>query len=131
VEKRENRTVPFSFVAAALLLFSYGEKAQAVFGVADRMPAATLIVPMFEVAINTANDSTNTLPVITNTSAGTVVVHWQVWDANGNSTDIFGNTSVGSLETIPFDMGGLINAASAATKTQLADTDGLQRVYDL
>lgn len=112
----------FPYVMAALLFFSLAGNAPAVIGVPDRVPAATLIVPMFEVAINSAVDSADTLPVITNAFASPFTVHWEVWDVNGNSTvDLFGNTTLGPLETMPFSMRILIDGASAATKAQLTD----------
>lgn len=109
-------------VMTVLLLLSYAGNAQAVLGIPDRVPAATLIVPMFEVSTNFAVDSMDTLPVITNVFGASYTVHWEVWDVNGNSTiDLFGNTTIGPFETIPFSMSELINSASPATRAQLLD----------
>ncbi len=106
-----------------LILFAGFERADAVLGIPDRTSAATLLVPMFEVAINPAADSLNTLPIITNTGGSAVTVHYEVWDVMGNSTPIFGNFPLAPLETRPMSVRALIDAASPATKAQLTDGD--------
>lgn len=104
-----------------MTFFACYEKAQAVLGIPDHVPAATLIVPMFEVAIDASTNSLNTLPVVTNAFSASVTVHYEVWDVNGNNTGIFGNFVLAPFQTTAFDMRGLINAASPGTRTQLTD----------
>lgn len=106
-----------------MIFFACQEKAQAVLGIPDHTTAATLLVPMFEVAINPAVDSLDTLPIVTNISFATVIVHYEVWDVMGNSTDIFGNFILGPSETIPMSVRALIDAAPPATRDQLRDGD--------
>jgi hypothetical protein len=103
-----------------MLLFAYTEKSHAMLGVPDHVPAATLIVPFFEVGIDSETHPQDTLPVILGLAP--ITVHYEVWDVFGNLTLLNGNFSVGTAETRAFSMRDIINAtASAGQKTQLTD----------
>lgn len=103
--------------AVTLLLFmalSYGT-AGAVYGIPDQIPSATLIVPLMEKGISTSH-ATNT--VVVNTCSP-VTVHYEVWDIDGNLTDIFGNVTItGSWVS---DFGSFLASATPAQRTQLTD----------
>jgi len=104
-----------------VLLFGYAGNAGAVLGIPDHVPAATLIVPYFEVGINSATHPHDTLPVVTNAFFGTVTVHYEIWDVFGNLVDAFGNFTLGPIQTAPFSMRSLIAPLSGSQKTQLTD----------
>lgn len=103
------------------LLLLYGATAWAVVGIPDHVPAATLIVPMFEVGIDSVANPIDTLLVVTNAYLATYTVHYEVWDVYGNLTDIFGNFTLGPADSQPLSMRGIISAASPAQQAQLTD----------
>jgi hypothetical protein len=99
------------FLFAAL---SYGT-AGAVYGIPDQIPSATLVVPLMEKGIATSH-ATNTVVVNTCTPQ---TIHYEVWDIDGNLTDIYGNvTIVGSWVS---DFGSLLASATPAQRAQLTD----------
>lgn len=61
-----------------LALWGYGSRANAELGAIDEVPAATLLVPYFEVDLDDAN-GTDTLFTINNASATAVLVHVTLW----------------------------------------------------
>ena len=66
-------------LAVALLgLLVAGQGAQAIIGTVDDVPAATLLLPYFEVNLTDANDVT-TLFSVNNASATAVLVHVVLW----------------------------------------------------
>ncbi len=66
----------------------------AVVGIPDVTPAATLIVPFFEVGVNSAENSENTLLVVTNISPTTEIVHYHIWNVDGIASSIYGNVQL-------------------------------------
>lgn len=88
-------------------------------GATDKVPAATLLVPFFEVGISSAQD---TILVVNDVSFETSIIHYEVWDIDGNNTDeLWGNVTLGPFETWSISMADLISGASAATRSQLTD----------
>jgi hypothetical protein len=65
-------------IAFALALAGLVDTARAEIGTADNVPAATLLLPYFEVAVNDPN-GVNTYLTINNASATAVVAHVQLW----------------------------------------------------
>src|SRR5829696_10120070 len=59
-------------------LFGFAGQASAVIGTIDDVPAATLLLPYFEVDLNNANGVT-TLFSINNASATAVLAHVTIW----------------------------------------------------
>ena len=54
-------------------------------GALDTSPAATLIVPFFEVGINASTHSQDTFAIVYNRATTTTQIHYHVWDKNGNA----------------------------------------------
>ncbi len=67
-----------SIVLALVALFGFGTQAQAVIGTIDDVPAATLLLPYFEVD-STGSNGITTLFSINNASATAVLAHVTVW----------------------------------------------------
>ncbi|HEY7213409.1 MAG TPA: hypothetical protein VIC28_02215 [Thermoanaerobaculia bacterium] len=67
-----------SLCLALLGLLGFGGQALAVINAADPVPAATLLVPYFEVDLNNVN-GVNTLFSINNASATAILAHVTVW----------------------------------------------------
>jgi hypothetical protein len=90
-------------------------------GTPDNTPAATLVVPFFEVSKSGVQD---TLLVVTNTyGGGNVIIHYEIWDIDGILADVYGNVTLGPDDSWSISMKTLIAAASAAAKSQLTDGD--------
>jgi hypothetical protein len=67
-------------LAAACFLFVGTGKAQAVVGIPDDVPGATLLFPFFKVNPNrTAASTLDTLLVVTNTANTSATVHFTIW----------------------------------------------------
>lgn len=111
------------FILVTLVIIFSAIKSDAVLGIPDRIVAATLLVPGFSVSVNPAIDSLNTLPVVTNTSGSSIIVHYEVWDVLGRSTNIFGNFTLGPRETRPMSIRALIESAPFSERERLRDDD--------
>jgi len=107
-------------LTALLVLFPLaGTTFAGIPGATDRVPAATLLVPFFEVGISSAQD---TLLVVNDVSFdSSTTIHYEVWDIDGSPAEIWGNVTLGPAKTWSVSMGDLISAASSASKTQLTD----------
>ncbi len=92
-------------------------------GTPDKTPAATLIVPFFEVGINSAQDPIDTLLAVTNVMASQRMIHYHVWDINGNAVDLFNDEDLNGSATWSVSMRTLIDGATSAVKTALTDGD--------
>lgn len=104
-------------IAISLCLFNLLAcgTAAAVYGIPDQVPSATLVVPLMEKGISSSH-ATNT--VVVNFCAP-LTIHYEVWDINGNLTNIFGNVTVtGSWVS---DFGSLLGSATPAQRAQLTD----------
>jgi hypothetical protein len=105
-----------SALAVAALLLLVAAPARAVLGTADDVPAATLLIPYFEVDFGNANGVT-TLVAIQNTSATAILAHVTLWTDLGIPTYVFDvyltgfDTQVINMRDV-FD-GGLPHVASA------------------
>lgn len=107
-------------IMVLLILCAAVGKTEAVLGIPDPVPAATLLVPMFEVGVDFGANPIDTLPVVTNVCACTQTIHWTIWDRDGNVATS-GNFSLPTGDTEALSVRTLINAASAGVKTQLTD----------
>jgi hypothetical protein len=100
------------------VLLSQG-KAEAVIGVPDVVQSATLIVPLMEKGISSGH---NTLTVATTFCAGTTILHWQLWDIDGNAmTGLSGNVTITGDQSWVSDFGTILSGASTPQLTQLTD----------
>ncbi len=105
-----------------LVLTFAGYLEAGVVGVPDHVPAATVIVPYFEVGINSAIDCNDTLPIVRNTGSSPVTVHYQVWDEFGNALpDLSGNFTIGPQATKTITIRYLILNASASSLSKMTD----------
>ncbi|HVG09282.1 MAG TPA: hypothetical protein VNM67_16365 [Thermoanaerobaculia bacterium] len=102
-----------------LLALTLAVPAFAVPGAADRVPAATLLVPFFETGINSTTHPHDTLLVVTNWLFADTIFHYHVWDVDGNATGLNGNITLNQLDTWSAAMRDLIGTASPAVRTQL------------
>jgi len=94
-------------------------KAEAVIGIPDNVQSATLIVPLMERGIS---GSHNTLTVATTVCAGTSILHWQLWDIDGNAmTGLSGNVTITGDQSWVSDFGTILSGASTSQLTQLTD----------
>jgi hypothetical protein len=89
-------------------------------GVTDQVRAATLLVPFFEVGIDSAANPDDTLLVVTNRSAGPQTVHYEVWDVDGESTGLFDNVFIPAGASESISMRTLINDGDAGDRAALA-----------
>ncbi len=109
------------FACLSMLALTLATGAHAVPGATDRVAAASLLVPFFETGINPATHPHDTLLVVTNWLFGDVTFHYQVWDVDGNVTDLDGNIALSDLETWDAAMRDLLATASPAVRTQLTE----------
>lgn len=87
-------------------------------GTPDRVAAATLVVPFFEVGIDVAAHPQDTLLVIWNAYTSDRFVHYHVWDIDGAAV-FGGNLDLAGLEGWNTSMRDLIALQPAGVKTAL------------
>lgn len=113
-----------------LLFFAAGLSFAGIPGTPDKTPAATLIVPFFEVGIDQTQDPVDTLLTVTNILSNIAPVgmassqkhfHYHVWDISGNAVALYGNETLEGSETWSASMRTLIQGASSAVKAALTD----------
>lgn len=92
----------------------------AITGATDRVPAASLLVPYFEVGTTDA-DPENTFLSVNNRAAGIARFHYHVFDIDGRPTALNGNIVLGAFGTWSASMRDLIAAASPAARIQLTN----------
>ncbi len=107
-----------AMVVMALAALLGAGVAYGIAGTPDHVPAATLLVPFFEVGIDSATHVENTLLVVHNVYMASVNVHYQVWDIDGEPV-FNGNLSLGSLESWSTSMYDLIALQTAGVKAAL------------
>jgi hypothetical protein len=89
VRNRTMRRITLIFAAALTLVTTVAARpASAVIGVTDRVPAATLLLPYFEVDLDNPNANT-TLFSVNNASATAVLAHITLWSDLGVPTLAF------------------------------------------
>jgi hypothetical protein len=92
-------------------------------GATDKVTAATLLVPFFEVGVDSTTHPHDTLLVLWAVSGG-AKIHYHVWDIDGNAVAIYGNEDLADRASWNTSMRSLISSASAAVKTALTDASG-------
>ena len=92
-------------------------------GATDKVPAASLLVPFFEVGVDSSTHPQDTLLVLFE-SIDTSKFHYHVWDIDGNPVAIYGNQDLLEAESWNASMRTLISSASTAVKTALTDSTG-------
>ena len=80
--------------------------AGAVIGIPDQVPSATVIVPFIDVGVDSVANPNDTHAVLFNWRWTSVIVHYEVWNMNGQNADIWGNFTINSGESIPISMRG-------------------------
>lgn len=107
-------------MACCLTILPYG-KAEAVLGIPDNVPAATVVIPLLEASITGAP---NTLWGITNVCSlptDTVTLHWQIWDVRGTPVSLSGNIVLDPQKAFVSDFKTILTGSSATG--QLTDGD--------
>ncbi len=117
--------------AAILFLFPLvGTTFAGIPGATDKVGAASLIVPFFEAGVDPATNPQDTILVVTSTSAATRIIHYHVWNIDGEASLVNGNITLDPRETWSTTLGNLIASASTTTKTLLTDgTSGFYRGF--
>ena len=98
-------------------------------GTLDKTPAATLIIPFFEVGINAATAPNDTFAIVCNRATTSSQFHYHVWDKNGNATDLYGHVTLTGSETWSASMRNLIAGSTAAVRTELDDGGAYYRGF--
>ncbi len=78
-----------------------------IWGTLDQVPGSTVILPFFEVGINSAQNPHDTLPTIYN-SGSDLIVHWEAYDIDGIAR-FWGDQTIDAVATWAFSMRSLIN----------------------
>lgn len=111
-----------TLLISLLIIIVSANIASAVPGVTDRVPAASLLVPFFEVGIDASVNPHDTLLVVTNAwLSPTLTVHYHVWDIDGNPAGIQGNITLTGHDTWAISMRDLISVASSSDKSMITD----------
>ncbi len=111
-----------STALVALVLLATAHPSHAVYGVDDQIPAASLIVPFFEVGIDAAQNPHDTLPIVFNRSNGSQRIHWEMYNRDAARVR-WGNVQIAPGGSWNGSFRDLIAVASAGQKAQLADGD--------
>lgn len=106
-----------------LLLLAFAGPSSAVPGATDRVPAASLLVPFFEVGVDPATHSHNTFIAVNNRAGGPARIHYHVWDIDGRPTPLNGNVLIPRFGTWSATLRDLVAGASAGVRTQLRQSD--------
>jgi len=91
-------------VFTALILST--ERSEAVVGIPDQIPAATLLVPFFEVGVSSTDE---TLLVIANQGHTDSILHCEIWDRDGNF-QVSQNISIDNHSEWHISMSNWLNA---------------------
>jgi len=92
-------------------------------GATDKVTAATLLVPFFEVGVDSTTHPHDTLLVLSSVG-GSAKIHYHVWDVDGNAVAVYGNEDLVATGSWNTSMRGLLGSASSAVKTALTDSTG-------
>src|SRR4029079_61701 len=108
---------PLLFAVCSLLLSSAPSRAGIPY-FPDHVPAATLIVPFFEVGVDVNNSSNDTLLVVSNVVDANRIIHYHVWNRMG--VPVFsGDVLLGSRGHWSASMRDLIRPLGSAKKDLL------------
>ena len=115
----------YFLLAAIVLVFisniAFASPMDGIPGATNKNRAATLIVPFFEVGINQTEDPLDTLLTVSGVTGE--IIHYHVWDIDGNATTLNGNVDMDVFDTWYASMRALIDAAASSVRTQLTDGD--------
>jgi hypothetical protein len=112
---------PLYVTAFLFWLLSAGLAFGGIPGTLDKTPAATLIVPFFEVGIDATANPNDTFAIVYNRATTSSQFHYHVWDKNGNATDLYGDVTLTGNETWAASMRNLISGSTATVKAELDD----------
>ena len=116
------RTVCGLIISMILFWLSSVGFAAGIPGATDKVSAATLLVPFFEVGVDSATHPHDTLLVVW--AVGDARIHYHVWDVDGNPLELYGNQNLLDTQSWNTSVRGLLGSASAAVKTALTDPTG-------
>lgn len=94
--------------------------ALAIPGTPDRVPAATLLVPYFEVGIDAAAHPDDTLLAVGHVRPGDLWIHVQVWDRDGRAVALSRNVELHAFETWDRSLRDLLASAPATVRGALS-----------
>ena len=119
------RTVYGLIISMILFWLSSVGFAAGIPGATDKVNGATLLVPFFEVGVDSSTHPHDTLLVLWSVDgSSSVKIHYHVWDIDGNAVALSGNMDLADTESWNTSMRSLISSASAAVKTALTDASG-------
>jgi len=106
-----SKRIPLSIaILLPLLLLATSSSLSGVGGTPDVVPAASLLVPFFEVGVDVATDSEDTLLVVTNTTGSNVNLRLEAWDVHGRRVVALGRrVTLAPLASFAASMRDLIN----------------------
>lgn len=113
------RAIALSITFAMLTLVA-APAAAGIWGATDQVPAASLVLPFFEVGIDPGTNPHDTLPIVYNRSVGSLIIHFEVWSIDGEQTfGGFGNVTIPSAGTWSGSLRDIIAGASASDRALL------------
>lgn len=106
-----SKRIPLSIAALlAFLLLATSSSLSGIAGTPDVVPAASLLVPFFEVGVDVTTDSEDTLLVVTNTTDSNVNLRLEGWDVHGRRVVALGRrVTLGPGGSFTTSMRDLIN----------------------
>ena len=116
------RTICGFIAAIVILCFAGAGLADGIPGATDKVTAATLLVPFFEVGVNNSTHPIDTLLNLNNVN-GNIKIHYHVWDIDGNAVGLYGNMDVPLNGSWSASMRTLISLASTGVKDALSADD--------
>lgn len=116
------RTICGFIAAIGILCFAGAGLADGIPGATDKVKAATLLVPFFEVGVDVSTHPIDTLLNLNNVHSS-IKIHYHVWDIDGNALGLYGNVDVSTNGSWSASMRALISSASSGVKSALTDGD--------
>jgi hypothetical protein len=92
-----------------------------IVGADDNALAATLVVPFFETGINAAADPEDTLLVIANRSDAARWTHYEVWNTNGETAEIFDSILIPARASVSLSMRDLVASAPPSSRAEVTE----------
>lgn len=117
-----NCLIPLAALVLAGIALLSPRPAQAVYGAADNAPAATLLIPYFEVDLGNTGGR-DTLVAITNTSASAVLTNVVLWSDQGVATASF-QVYLTGFDVQSFGVRDLLNGLLPRTASAGQDPSG-------
>ena len=110
-----------TLVACLALALASVDPCAAVPGVVDLVPAASVLLPFFEVGVDPAIQPQNTLLVVTNTWYQAVTIHYIFWNIDGSRSTVYGNVTLAARASWSVSARDRIAAGSDVARAVLLD----------